>query len=210
MATAEDCQTVRDALRDLCEPLRAAVQQAWELADGVFVTHDMPEEQHRGGRAHLARHLLRRELRKKEQLGGWTLPARCTPNAEVKLVRETMSLKVLRPALRGDVPAPGPNRARMFYYRNPKLNLYGADGSNLIAIWKIDTKTGEPEIRVVRTEGIWKSLRNEQVDIDFILPEYGKDLAEMEFAPSDEELPLPFDEPGEEDGESGEEDGDVG
>lgn len=203
MATAEECHIVRDAFRDLCEPLQSSVQRSWELADNVFVTHDMPEEQHRGGRAHLARHFLRRELRTAGALGGWRLTNECTPNTELRLFRDTMTLKVLRPGLLGATPAPGPNKARMFYYRNPQLHLFGAEGSNLIAIWKVEPSTGEPQIRVVRPTKPWKSLRKEQVDIDFILPERGEDLTSMEFQPSDEGLTLPLDELGEEDGDVG-------
>jgi hypothetical protein len=98
-----------------------------------FLELELPDDDHKGGRAHLARHVLRRELRRTTDLDGWYLPPGCTPNSELKLCRDTMTLKILRPGLRrGSVPHPGPNRARMYYYRNPKLNLYGADGSNLI------------------------------------------------------------------------------
>ncbi len=194
MATLQECQIVRDAVRGLCDPLTQAVERSWELADNIFVDMQMPESDHRGGRAHLARHLLRRELRRADDLGGWKLPGRCTPNAEVKLVRGAMSLKVLRPGLLGAVPHPGPNRARVRYYENPQLNLFGADGSNLIAVWTVDLSTGEPQIRLVRTVGQWKALKQERIDIDFYLPRVSGDLDELEFVPSDEEFPLPFDE----------------
>ena len=183
---------VRDAVRGLCEPLTRFILRSWELADDFFVSRDMPEDDHRGGRAHLARQLLRRELRLADSLGGWRLPKKCTPNSEVKLVKDAMSLKVLRPGVGGAVPAPGVNLARMRYYRNPELTLFGADASNLIAAWSISAKTHQPIIRIVRPTSIWKSLRPEEIDIDFFLPASPGQLDELSFVPSDEGLELPF------------------
>lgn len=134
----------------------------------------------------------------------WYLPPGCTPNSELKLCRDTMTLKILRPGIRpGSVPHPGPNRARMYYYRNPLFNLYGASGSNLIGVWTIDEKTGEFDVRLVRPTKPWRSLGREEVDIDFILPASSADLEQLEFIPSDEAIPLPFEFLDDEDEEGG-------
>jgi hypothetical protein len=92
----------------------------------------------------------------------------------------------------------------MYYYQNPQLNLFGAEGSNLIAVWTVDAESGEPQIRVVRPVGQWKALKQERIDIDFWLPSSADEFDALEFTPSDDEFRLPFDE------ELGEEDGDVG
>ncbi|MGH3795287.1 MAG: hypothetical protein ACRDSP_10390 [Pseudonocardiaceae bacterium] len=207
MATPEECKIVGNALRGLCGTLQQPGKTAWDTADRVFLELELPEDDHKGGRAHLARHVLRRGLRRATDLDGWHLPRGCTPNSELKLCRDTMTLKILRPGFRRDsVPHPGPNRARMYYYRNPLLNLYDADGSNLIGVWTIDKETGEFHVRVVRPTKPWKALGREDVDIDFILPDSSVDLESLEFIPSDEAIPLPF----EFDENEGEEGGHVG
>ena len=168
----------------------------------------MVDAEHPGGRAHLARHHLRKEFKKEKKLGGWqtTCPR---PNGEVTLTLGLMSLRMLRPgpAVVESFPAPPPgrNRARVDYYRNPDLNLFGALGSKLIAIWAFDPEVEEVAIRVVRPVRKWRFGQYEQVDINFWLPRLGADMANLEFVPSDEgiALPLPIDlEEGEEDDDS--------
>ena len=160
----------------------------------MFLELEMSEDDHKGGRAHLARQILRRDLRRETDLDDWHLARGCEPNSELKLCRGAMTLKILRPGLRrGSVPHPGPNKARMYYYRNPSINLYGASGSNLIGVWTIDEETGEFTVRLVRPTQTWRSLGREQVDIDFILPDSSADLDRLEFVPSDDEMILPFD-----------------
>jgi hypothetical protein len=89
-------------------------------------------------------------------------------------------------------PPPGPNRARVYYYSNPALSLYGAAGSLLIGVWAVDAETEEVRIRIVRPITAWRFGQYEQVDIDFFLPRLGADLNTLEFVPSDEGLPLPL------------------
>lgn len=192
MATIDDCRTVSEAVRGLCGPLHDVIQDSWDGADRFFVERDMHEDDHRGGRAHLARHLARRQLRTLGAIDGWKMPEKCKPNTEVSLYRGTMKMKVLRPGLLGSVPHPGSNTARVRFYQNPELDLFGAEGSNLIAVWEIDY-SGEAVIRIVRTVGTWKALGRERIDIDFLLPRSGSELSGLEFVPSDDEFQFPFD-----------------
>jgi hypothetical protein len=207
MATPEDWAIIKDALSPLCEPLYRCADRSQELAEDHFITHEMHEPEHPGGRAHLARHHLRHELKKEKNLGGWKI---CSPrpNGEVTLRLSTMTLRMLKPGPKFfeafPPPPPGRNRARISYYKNPTLNLFGAAGSNLIGIWAFDTDFEEIAIRVVRPIGTWRFGQYEQVDIDLSLPRRGEALDTMEFVPSDEGMTLPL--PG--DSEEGAEDAD--
>lgn len=208
MASLDDCRVVSAAVSGLCEPLHEVVQEAWEEADRFFVERDMAESDHRGGRAHLARHLMRRELRARGAIDGWSMAPGCPPNSQVSLNRGAMRLRLLRPGVLGTVPPPGPNRARVRYYSNPQLGLFGAEASNLIAVWEVE-QGGDAAIRVVRTTGPWGSLGSEQVDIDFLLPRLADNVADLVFEPSDEGLDLPFGLLADEDDE-GDDDGIIG
>jgi hypothetical protein len=88
-------------------------------------------------------------------------------------------------------PPPGRNRARISYYRNPKLNLFGAAGSNLVGVWAFDPDLEEIAIRIVRPLSEWRIGQYEQIDVDFFLPRQGTALDTMEFIPSDEGMSLP-------------------
>lgn len=204
MATEEDCRIISEALEVLCEPLHRAGQRAWDLADATYTDFGMPETEYRGGRAHLGRHLLKRELRRESDLGDWAVDRRSRQNGAILMHRGPMQLKLLRPGPTSEnVPYPGPNKARMYYYRNPKLNLFGANGSNLIGVWSLDEED-QFSVRLVRTVGTWKAFDTECIDIDLILPRAGEGLSDVEFIPSDEGLSLPFElEDGDEEGEAG-------
>jgi hypothetical protein len=207
MATPEDWTIIRDALSPLCAPLYKCADKSYELADDHFILHGMDDPEHPGGRAHLARHHLRHHLALEKDLGGWKL-CKPRPNGEVTLSIKTMKLRMLRPGpkLYSELPPPPPgrNRARISYYRNPSLNLFGAAGSNLIGVWALDPELGEVAIRIVRPLRTWRIGQYEQIDVDFFLPRQGEALVDMEFIPSDEGMSLPFLEEMEE----GEEDAD--
>jgi hypothetical protein len=199
MATPEDWTIVKDALSPLCEPLYRCADRSQELADDHFILHGMEHEEHPGGRAHLARHHLRselkKELKKEKKLGGW-LVSRPRPNGEVTLTLGTMTLRMLRPGPTVvetfPAPPPGRNRARVYYYRNPELTLFGPAGSKLIGIWAFDPEVEEVAIRVVRPVREWRFGQYEQVDINFWLPRLSEDMAKLEFVPSDEGIVLPL------------------
>ena len=207
MATPEDWAIIKEAVGPLCGPLYRCADRAHELADDHFIQHGMYDTEHPGGRAHLARHHLRNELKKEKSLGDWKI-TRPRPNGEVTLRLSTMALRMLRPGPTFfesfPPPPPGRNHARISYYRNPALNLFGAAGSNLIGIWAFDPDVEEVAIRIVRPVRTWRIGQYEQVDIDFPLPRRSEALGTMEFVPSDEGISLPiFEDP-----EEGEEDAD--
>jgi hypothetical protein len=195
MATPEDWTIIRAALSPLCEPLYRCADRSHDLADDHFILNDMDDTQHPGGRAHLARHHLRHHLRHEKDLGGWKL-SRPRPNGEVILSLGTMKLRMLRPGpkLYSKLPPPptGRNRARISYYRNPHLNLFGAAGSNLIGVWAFDSEIEEVAIRIVRPLRAWKIGQYEKIDIDFFLPRDGESLVAMEFVPNDDGMNLPL------------------
>ncbi len=195
MATPEDWKIIKASLSPLCEPLYRCVDRSYDRADDHFIQHDMDNTEHPGGRAHLARHHLRHELKQEKDLGGWKL-SRPRPNGEVTLSLKTMKLRMLRPGptLYSKLPAPptGRNRARISYYRNPSLNVFGAAGSNLIGVWDFDRELEEVAIRIVRPVRAWRIGQYEQIDIDFFLPRQEEDLVTMEFVPSDEGMSLPL------------------
>lgn len=205
MATSDDCLIITEALELLCEPLYRCADRAQERADDHFMQYGMYESEHPGGRAHLARYHLRHLLSMEADLGGWCVN-RPRPNGELTLSRESMSLRILRPGptLQEELPPPppGPNRARRYYYMNPRLNIFGAEGSNLIAVWAVDRDTDYVEIRIVRPVGLWRVGQYSKVDIDFMMPRLGADLSGFEFVPSDDEIMLPlYDEADFEEGE---------
>ena len=206
MATSEDCVIIAEGLGPLCEPLHQCADRAQERADDHSIQHGMYDEENIGGRAHLARYHLRHLLRSAQLPDGWRLN-RARPNGEVILCRSAMKLRMLRPGPRllADLapPPPGLNRARISYYSNPDLNLFGAAGSNLIGVWAPDTETREIQIRIFRPIGLWRVGQYQNTDIDFVLPRLGEDLFDMEFIPSDEGFEFPFEYP-----EEGEEDAD--
>lgn len=196
MATPEDWMIIKDALSPLCEPLYRCADRSQELAELHFIQHQMHDDEHPGGRAHLARHHLRNELKKeKKNLGDWRIGAP-RPNGELTLSLRAMRLRMLRPGPKVvetfPSPPPGRNRARIYYYRNPLLSLYGAAASNLVGIWAFDPEIEEVAIRIVRPVSIWRFGQYEQVDINFWLPRLGAHLSKMEFVPSDEGIVLPL------------------
>jgi hypothetical protein len=205
MATAEEWKIVREALTPLCEPLYRCADRSQELAESYFLEHGMLDSEHPGGRAHLARHHLRHHLKREPDLGGWSVSGP-RPNGEVRLRLSTMTLRVLRPGPKLNEtfppPPPGSNRARISYYRNPKLSLFGAMGSNLIGIWYVDPEIEGLTIRIVRPIRDWKMGQYEFVDIDFTLPRLGTALDSMEFDPTDEDILLPAFDTAEEDEEN--------
>jgi hypothetical protein len=195
MATSEDWMIIREALSPLCEPLYRCADRSQELADDHFIRHGMYDAEHPGGRAHLARHHLRAELKKEKDLGGWRV-GRPRPNGELTLSLMAMRLRILRPGPKVvevfPSPPPGRNRARIYYYRNPNASLYGAAASNLVGIWAFDEEAEEVAIRIVRPVRAWMFGQYEQVDINFWLPRQGANLSIMEFVPSDEGISLPL------------------
>ncbi len=191
-----------EALEPLCGPLHEILPSAADVAENHFAEFDMTDAEYRTGRSHLARCHARRLLtqRSREELGGWrvTTPGQ---NTRLWLVRDALKLRLLRPLPGRNVPPPGPNHARIAYYSNHHTNLLGVAGSELIALWDIEPKTGEANIRVVRTYVAWAFGGKTKVDIDFTLPHPPARLSDLEFRPTDDlDLTLPEEDEGEEGG----------
>ncbi len=204
VATSEDGKIIVEAVRPLCEPVHGCGNRAWDVADLHFGEHGMSDQEYVGGRAHLTRYHMRRELASWGNLPGeWQLcPPR--PNGEIVLSLGALKLRFLRP---GPVPSdmlpppPGHNRARIDYYRNPKINLYGGLGSTLICVWAVDEETKQLKFRIVRTTAPWRVGQKANIDVDFELPSAADQMAGMEFEPKDPGFDFPFfdEEAGEED-----------
>lgn len=191
MATPADKQYITNAVGPLCGILQSCLEKAHSIAEGHFAEYDMIDPEDQAGITHLTRFHTRRLLRGQVlKLGGWTpLPDR--KNGQVLLVRDMLQLRILHEWPKGQVPPPGANRARINYWRNPDLGLFGVKASNLVAVWSVD-KDGAVAIQMYRTNGTWKAGMNNVVDIDFPLPETWEELSEMEFTPTDEGLDIPF------------------
>lgn len=190
MATDAEREFILAALAPICEPLHEALTKGSERALDHFKRHDMSVKDFAPFVAHLTRgHVINILCDKK--LGDWRV-ARRRPNGQALLHNGAMNFRLLRPNHEGAIPAPGPNRARIDYYRNPNRTLFGPSSSKLIGIWTFDEEIGQPEVRVVRPIGAWKNGQKARLDLDFILPEDPDELNNLEFVPTDEGLTLPI------------------
>lgn len=200
MSTSDqDIEFLKQALSPLVEPLYDSLDAASEIATGHFVEHEMDHPEYHPGLAHLARAHARRLLKDKQSNGKidpWvvTVPQ---PNVQICLARDLLRLRLLRPD-GPEVPKPGPNQARIAYFSNRHVQLYGIAGSQLLGLWAPDA-AGEIRIQIIRTVGEAKYGARVPVDIDFWLPRDVGDLSQLEFEPSDDNLDveLPFAEPDE-------------
>ncbi|MEV0154145.1 hypothetical protein AB0H57_10450 [Micromonospora sp. NPDC050686] len=190
MATPDDLAYIKDAFGSLCAPLHQAVETAAEVADAHFTEWGMTGSVYQRERTDLTRGHIRRILSGMD-LGGWEIATE-RRNGQVLLRRALLRAKLLHIAPEHAVPPPGTNGARVAYYRNPDMDLYGVQASNLLALWHVDLETGEASVRVVRPTDIWKFTQNHKGDIDFLLPRADEDLMSLEFTPDDSAFELPF------------------
>ncbi|MGW3608925.1 hypothetical protein ACWD6N_03400 [Micromonospora sp. NPDC005163] len=191
MATPEDVAAVVEAVGPLCEPLHRCVEKAADIALNHFTEYDMTDSCYRRERTDLTRAHSRRLLRAAD-LGGWQV-AQTKNNGQLLLRRNLMCAKVLHVAPDNLVPAPGSNRARVAYYRNPPADLFGVETSRLLVMWSVDPKTGEAGFRMVRPTGSWSYGEQHLADVDFDLPRASTDLSSLEFVPDDNAITLPID-----------------
>jgi len=203
MATSEEATFIAEAAGSLCEPLYRSVEQAADLVQLYFVENDMPGADYQRERTDLTRAHLRRSLQQSD-LGSWKVHAKCT-NGQVLLVNDMLVLRILHVGPDQSIPAPGLNLARINYYRNPDLGLFGVRASKLIGVWSVSADTGEASVRIVRPVGTWKHTQPNLVDIDFLLPRTSAAVSTLEFVPDDSGLPLPFttEEEGDEESDGG-------
>ncbi|GAA4626844.1 hypothetical protein GCM10023196_036750 [Actinoallomurus vinaceus] len=182
MATPADEAFLRDAVISLCGPLHDGLETAREIAESHFDEYEMTDPEYRPGVTHLTRFHLRRIL-KATDLGPWEVTSP-RPNGQVKLRNDLLTLQLLHEWPSDDVPPPGKNEARIDYYRNPDLQLYGTSASNLIGVWR-RLPDGEVGVRIVRPVKQWKVGKKAIVDIDFPLPREEELLKDLEFTPND-------------------------
>ncbi|MER7363299.1 hypothetical protein [Nonomuraea wenchangensis] len=181
MATSADQQYLTDAVGPLCEPLHRSLERARSIAEAHFLEYGMGEPEDQCGITHLTRFHLRSHLRS-ENLGGWNL-VQNRMNGQVLLRQGMLKLRVLHEWPKDGIPAPGSNEARIHYWRNPNVGLYGVEASQLVGVWGL-TKEDQIDIRIVRTVGKWRTGQAAKVDIDFPLSRTWDELADLEFRPS--------------------------
>lgn len=188
MATDDDLSHIRDALGPLCGPLQESVETAAEVADAHFVEWGMTDDVYQRERTDLTRGHIRRILSGTD-LGDWEVATE-RKNGQVLLRRKLLRVKLLHIAPEHAVPPPGSNGARIAYYRNPNMCLFGVEASNLLALWNVDLESGAASIRVVRPIGVWRFAQAHKADIDFFLPHAYEDLMNLQFTPDDSAFDL--------------------
>jgi hypothetical protein len=110
------------------------------------------------GRTDPARDHARRHLEQAHDIGGWKVID--SSSGRFHLHKEMLFVRVLHASPIDLVPAPGPNRARISYFRNPTIHVFGVQASNLLAVWLSPPEEGgQISIRVVRPIGYWKPGR---------------------------------------------------
>jgi hypothetical protein len=190
MLTPEDAQFIAAATVDLARPLYEGLDKGRLLAHEHYDEHGMNGSGYTKGRTDLTRDHARRQLETVGGLGEWKLGKQ--QSGRILLSNGLMLIRVLHGApFPGDTPPPGRNQARVSYYQNPTIDLFGVESSRLLAVWTAD-ESGELSIRIVRPVGSWKFGRNAKTDIDFILPREVEDFTSLEFIPNDDDFTLPF------------------
>ncbi|MFD9270945.1 hypothetical protein ACFWB1_26155 [Streptomyces goshikiensis] len=195
MLTPEDASYITRATEGLSAPLYEALDHGYTAAHGHYDNSGMTGNGYTKGRTDLVRDHTRRfiERRRAEglDLGGWE-PIQ-TSSGRLHLRHGTMTLRVLHATSYEVVPAPGRNKARITYYENRTLELFGVDVSNLIAVWLSPPEEGgEISVRIVRPIGEWKPGRSAKFDLYYELPRNTESFTDWEFIPDDEGFTLPF------------------
>jgi hypothetical protein len=183
MSTLEDAEFVTHAAAELAGPLHAALDHGTETVRAHFAKHDMTGQGYAKERTELTRAHARKRL-ESSLIGDWQLAIEA-PTGTLWLRRELMFMRILHVAPEGMVPAPGHNTARINYFLNPDLDLFGVGASRLLGLWLVDPKTQEIMIRVLRPLGHWRHGHTAKVDIDFVLPRDGDEFSNWEFVPDD-------------------------
>lgn len=197
MLTPEDASYITAAAEGLAAPLYAALDHGYTAAHSHYDEGEMVGEGYTRGRTDLTRDHARRRLEKlyaeRADLGGWR-PLHGA-SGRLHLAHGTMSLRLLHATALDMIPAPGRNKARISYYRNRTVDLFGVEMSNLLAVWlSPPADGGDISIRIVRPIGEWKPGRPPKFDLDFELPRHTETFtgAEWEFVPDEGGIALPF------------------
>ncbi|MER6460267.1 hypothetical protein ABT278_07350 [Streptomyces sp. NPDC001228] len=195
MLTPEDAAFITAATEGLADPLYEALDHGYTAAHAHYDDAGMIGEGYTKGRTDLARDHARRfiEHRRGEflDLGGWE-PIK-NSSGRLHLRNGMMTLRLLHATPFDLVPAPGRNKARISYYYNRTVDLFGVEASNLLAVWlSPPAEGGEISVRIVRPIGEWKPGRAPKFDLDFELPRNTESFTGWEFIPDDKGLVLPF------------------
>lgn len=184
---------VKTALEPLCSCLHDVFSASVAESQRIRSEARLTDSEYNSLGADIARAVAHRELKGREDLGGWRLAGKHHLRGQVLLRSGLMRLRFLHDA-RQILPPPGHNLARRAYYRNMpfgQLAAFDAESSNLIAVWRVvDPETSTVSFRIVRPisdKGRWNGPDTE-VDLDFVLPDLGEDLSSLEFEQVDEGL----------------------
>jgi hypothetical protein len=204
MLTPDDATYLTAAVEDLASPLYAGLDVGYTNSHKHFDKHGMTGNGYTKGRTDLARDHARRHLEQTKDLGGWRVVD--SSSGRLHLNKEMLTIRVLHASPVDIVPAPGRNRARISYFRNPTIDMFGVQSSKLLAVWIPPSEDGgQISIRIVRPIGDWKPGRTPKFDLDLELPRDTESFEGWEFK-ADESgiiLPFEFDEDFREEGGSG-------
>ncbi|KAF2779085.1 hypothetical protein [Streptomyces sp. OM5714] len=195
MLTPEDASIITAAAEGLSGPLYEALDHAYTAAHGHYDESGMTGVGYTKGRTDLARDHARRFIEQRYDecldLGGWE-PVKSS-SGRLHLRNGMMTLRLLHATPFDMIPAPGRNKARISYYYNRTVDLFGVEASNLLAVWLSPPEEGgEISVRIVRPIGEWKPGQQPKFDLDFELPRNTESFTEWEFVPDDKGLALPF------------------
>ncbi|MFJ6212214.1 hypothetical protein ACIQGZ_02590 [Streptomyces sp. NPDC092296] len=191
MLTPDDAAFITSAVEGLALPLYGGLDQGFTNAHRHYDDHGMVGNGYTKGRTDLTRDHARRHLEQQEDLEGWMLAK--SASGRILLRNEMLTIRVLHAAPFDMVPPPGRNKARISYYSNPAVDLFGVQSSNLLAVWLSPAQEGgQISVRIVRPIGDWKPGRTPKFDLDFELPRESEAFEGWEFIPDDAGIALPF------------------
>jgi len=196
---------VKAALEPLCGELHDIFSASVATANNIRGASGLTDSVYNSLGADLTRGLVHNRISTLGGIDTWQLAGNHNLRGQLLLRSRMMRVRFLHEAS-GAVPPAGGNTARRAYYRNPpfgQTRAFDAESSNLLAIWQID----DPELvsirfRIVRPISDTSRWGRDEVDVDldFILPNTGVDLSQLEFEQVDEELLLELPEEAAQDG----------
>lgn len=155
MLTPEDASFITTATENLATPLYEALDHGYTAAHSHYDDSGMTGEGFSKGRTDLARDHARRFIEHRYgeslELGGWE-PIK-NASGRLHLRNGMMTLRLLHATPYDMIPAPGRNKARISYYYNRTVDLFGVQASNLLAVWLSPPRRAErsPYVSFVRS-----------------------------------------------------------
>jgi len=176
---------------------------------------DLPVRVYSTPRTHLTRAVAHRLIGQAEDLRPWELNPFAGPNTPIHLYngQGMTTVRVLHAHVPAFVPSPGSNHTRRAFYVNTPLDSLEAvpaliQQQNFLVLWNEDPHTGEVNLRLAHTTGIWKHGGEHQCDLIMDMPSDEEEYFGTRFEPADEDEFDKYLLPNEL--EIDEEDGDVG